>query len=77
MKSYKWEDYDYEKKETLAEGWYAILFGFEPSEGSFAQALYFDGNEFSESLPILHISSDIFPDEMSAEKWSEDNAPSH
>lgn len=54
MKSEKWE---YTDSPSGGQGWYAIHYCWEANEGSFTDAVYYDGEKLSrDSLPILEIA---------------------
>ena len=58
---------------TLKKGWYAIHWGFDPQEGSFIEAAYYDGNTFDSDLPVIQASSEPFNEESKALEWAEAN----
>lgn len=61
--------------EPLPPGWYAILYCWDPHEGFFPGAAYWNGSAWSRDVPIVEISACDFADEVSAEKWADDNDP--
>lgn len=71
MKEPQWENFTHDH--NLVEGWYAIHYGWDPEEGSFVQALYFDGKVFSENLPVIDISNTDFENEHLAGLWADNN----
>ena len=60
---------------TLPPGWYSILYCWEPGEGTFPGAAYWNGSKWSDRLPIVEVSSGAFCDEAAARKWADENDP--
>ncbi|MBK8184835.1 MAG: hypothetical protein IPK63_18910 [Candidatus Competibacteraceae bacterium] len=55
-------------------GWYATLHCWDPSEGFFPGADYWDGETWSDDLPIREWAGP-FETEDYADKWAWDNDP--
>ncbi len=55
-------------------GWYATLHCWDPLEGFFPGAAWWDGEKWSNSLPICEWAGP-FDTEDAADKWAEDNDP--
>lgn len=58
-------------------GFYAILFCYDPDEGTFPDSRFWDGKEWDESLPIVWVSSIAFPTKEDAEDWAYENDPGY
>lgn len=63
--------------ETQMEpGWYAILYGWEPSvEGLIPGAALWDGEKWFENLPICAVSSAPFDTYELASTWADEEDP--
>lgn len=72
---HEWLDYDPKGQFGFSQGWYAVMFSYDANEGAFVKALFFDGIEFSEPLPIYRVSNNAFISEDDAQAWAEKNEP--
>lgn len=68
MKTQIIDDWTWEDKPPVP-GWYAVLYCWEPQEGVFTDAAYWNGQVWSQSLPIGGYAGP-FADEAEARAWA-------
>lgn len=59
----------------LGPGWYATCHCWDPAEGVFPGAHYWDGKQWDEDLPFDAFSSVAFATRVEAEEWAHDHDP--
>ena len=61
----------YEQEDAeRAPGWYAIALCWDPEEGTFPGADYWDGNEWTEGGPIIATSPGTLASKFAADEWA-------
>jgi len=55
----------------LSPGWYAVVKCWEPSEGYFPDANFWDGQSWQERQPILQRSPVSFDTQVAARAWAD------
>ena len=56
-------------------GWYAVVYCFDPHEGMFPTANYWDGTAWRHRGPIILRSPNTFPDMTTASDWARAHDP--
>ena len=59
----------------VEKGWYATLHCWDPQEGFFPGAAFWNGKSFDSGRPISNFVDKVFKNKEDAEKFAYDNDP--